>query len=199
MGSDLEEQIVNVLQKHPAVRSIQLVGSRAESRATDQSDWDFCIRTDDFDALASELPQLFAPFAPLAQQWDRFGTYRCWMLMLPGPVKVELLFPDQPQEPKPPWVVSAENLAAIDRQFWDWTLWASGKEAAGKSDLVAAELQMLFDHLLAPLGAEQPSRSVADAIDNYRALRRRAEDRFDVQVPRRLEAEVVASLGAPRR
>jgi hypothetical protein len=196
MSSDLEERVVSALRQHPAVRSIRLVGSRAEGHATERSDWDFCIKTDEFDALASELPQLFAPLAPLAQQWDRFGTYRCWMLMLPGPVKVELLFPDQPQEPEPPWVATAENLAAIDRQFWDWTLWASGKEAAGKSDLVAAELRMLFDHLLAPLGAEQSPASVADAIDEYRAVRSSAEDQFDVRVPRRLENEVVASLRA---
>jgi hypothetical protein len=194
MSSDLEECVVSALRQHPEVRSVQLVGSRAEGRATERSDWDFCIKTDDFDALASELPRLFAPLAPLAQQWDRLGTYRCWMLMLPGPVKVELLFPDQPHEPEPPWVATAENLTAIDSQFWDWTLWASGKEAAGKSDLIAAELRMLFDHLLAPLGVEQPPTSVGDAIDRYREARRSAEDRLDVQVPRRLETEVMESL-----
>jgi hypothetical protein len=194
MISDLEERVVSALRQHPAVRSIQLIGSRAAGRATEWSDWDFCIKTDDFDALVSELPRLFAPLAPLAQQWDRFGTYRCWMLVLPGPVKVELLFPDQPQEPEPPWVATGENLGAIDCQFWDWTLWAGGKEAAGKSDLVATELRMLFDHLLAPLGAQQPPASVADAIDRYREVRRSAEHRLDVHVPRRLENAVVASL-----
>jgi hypothetical protein len=196
MSSDLEERVVSALRQHLSVRSIQLVGSRAEGRATERSDWDFCIQADGFDALASELPRLFAPLAPLAQQWDRFGTSRCWMLVLPGPVKVELLFPDQPQKPEPPWVATSQNLTAIDRQFLDWTLWASGKEATGKSELVAAELRMLFGHLLAPLGAEQPPASVADSIDTYRVVRKSAEDRFRVQVPRRLETEVVASLRA---
>jgi predicted nucleotidyltransferase len=65
--------------------SVELTGSRAEGRATERSDWDFCIDTDDFDALASDLPQLLAPLAPLAQQWDRLATHRCWMLILPGP------------------------------------------------------------------------------------------------------------------
>ena len=33
---------------HPSVRSVQLVGSRAEGRATARSDWDFLIGTHDF-------------------------------------------------------------------------------------------------------------------------------------------------------
>jgi predicted nucleotidyltransferase len=146
MDSGLDERVVGVLRGPPAVRSIQLVGSRAEGCASERSDWDFSIETDDFDALARELPDLLAPLAPLAQQWDRLGPYRCWMLVLPRPVRVEMLFPHQPQEPRLPWVATAGNLAAIDRQFWDWVLWASGKEAAGKTDVVAAELRMLFDH-----------------------------------------------------
>ena len=194
MHSGLEKHIVSALRQHPAVLSVQLVGSRAEGRATERSDWDFCIETDDFDALASALPQLLAPLAPLAQQWDRFGSYRCRMLVLPGPVKVELLFPDQPQASEPAWVATAENLVAIDRQFWDWTLWASSKEAARKDELVVAELRMLFDHLLAPLGAEKPPASVADAVENYRAVRRSAERRFGAYVPRDLETAVVALL-----
>jgi len=112
------------------------------------------------------------------------------MLMLPGPVKVDLVFPDEAHEPEPPWVPTADNLAAIDRHFWDWTLWLISKEAAGKTDRVAAELRRLFDHLLAPLGAEQAPASIADAIDVYRAVRAQAEARFAVRVSRRLEDEV---------
>jgi hypothetical protein len=73
-----------------------------------------------------------------------------------------------------------------------WALWASGKEAAGKHDLVAIELRMLLDHLLIPLGVGRLPVSVADAIDRYRSAREQAEKRFEVVVPRRLEAEVVA-------
>jgi hypothetical protein len=51
-------------------------------------------------------------------------------------------------------------------------------------------------HPFARLGAEQPPASVADAIDNYRTLRKRAEEHFEVRVPRRLETEVVASFRA---
>jgi hypothetical protein len=116
------------------------------------------------------------------------------MVILPGPVKVELGFPSEPQEPEPAWVVAAENLPAIDCQFWDWALWASGKEAAGKNDLVTTELQMLFEHLLAPLGGEQTPDSVSDAVAVYRCLRQAAEERIGVNVSRRLENEVAALL-----
>ncbi len=194
MTSDLEQRVLDLVQPHPAVRSVKLVGSRAEGRATERSDWDFCLETDQFEQLARTLPELLAPLGPLAQQWDRLATHRCWMLILPGPVKVDLVFPDEAHEPRPPWVPTADNLAAIDRHFWDWTLWLTSKEAAGRNDRVAAELKRLSDHLLAPLGAQTAPASIADAIDVYRAVRAQAENRFAVRVCRRLEDEIVASL-----
>ncbi len=36
------------------------------------------------------------------------------MLMLRGPVKVDLIFPDVPRALEPPWTVSADTLEAID-------------------------------------------------------------------------------------
>ena len=169
MTSDLEQRVLDLVQPHPAVRSVKLVGSRAEGRATERSDWDFCLETDQFEQLARTLPELLAPLGPLAQQWDRLATHRCRMLMLPGPAKVDLVFPDEAHEPEPPWLPTADNLAAIDRHFWDWTLWLTSKEAAGRNDRVAAELKRLSDHLLAPLGAQTAPASIADAIDVYRS------------------------------
>jgi hypothetical protein len=116
------------------------------------------------------------------------------MLVLPGPVKVEMHFRISRRSAGYPWVATAESLGAINRQFWDWVLWASGKEAAGKTDVVATELWMLFDHLVAPLGGDRSLISVADAIDTYRRVRTQAEEHFDVSVARRLAAEIVASL-----
>lgn len=170
---------------------MELTGSRAKGRATERSDWDFCIATDDFDALASDLPQLLAPLAPLVQQWDRLARHRCWMLILPGPVKIDLVFPEVAHDPEPPWVPTADNLQAIDHHFWDWALWLVSKEAAGKNNLVSNELRKLFHHLLAPLGAAHTPASAADAVNLYRAVRAQAEERFRVRVSRRLEAEVV--------
>jgi hypothetical protein len=169
------------------------VGSRAEGRATVWSDWDFRVGTTDFVTVSDALPDLFGPLAPLAQQWDRFGSHRCWMLVVPGPAKVELLFPDQPQTPEPPWIPSAGNLEAIDRQFWDWVLWATGKENAGRREVIDLELRMLFDHLLAPLGIEQLPASIAEARDAYRNARDRMETRFGVHVPRTLDIAVTGA------
>src|SRR5207237_3177845 len=135
-----------------AVRNVELVGSRAEGRASEHSDWDFRVEANDFAALSDALPRLLAPLDPLVQQWDRLSSEYCWMFLLRGPVKVDLIFPEVPHAKEPPWNPAANNLDAIDAHFWDWILWLRGKDAAGKNAVIASELDKLFDHLLAPLG-----------------------------------------------
>lgn len=190
MRPSLDRQVMSAFGHHPAVRSIELTGSRAEGRATEFSDWDFVVATDDFRTLARDLPELSAPLAPLAMQWDRLSPHWCWMLMLEGPTKIDLLFLDEPHELEPPWEPTRENLAAVDRHFWDWALWLRSKEAAGKRELVDTELQKLFEHLLGPLGVTRTPGSVAEAVAAYRDARTAAERRFDVEVPRDLESAV---------
>jgi len=97
-------------------------------------------------------------------------------------------------ESESPWVETAANLTAIDRHFWDWTLWLSGKSAVGKSEIVASELDKLFEHILAPLGVERGPSSIAEAVTAYRTARRRAEERFGCHVPRELETAVAPAL-----
>jgi hypothetical protein len=181
---------------HPAVRRIDLVGSRAEGRATTWSDWDFGVEAADFDALAVALPGLLAPLEPLVQQWDRLSPEWCWMLILRRPVKVDLIFPGQAHAVEPPWEPSAENLGAIDDHFWDWMLWLKGKEAAGKRELLAAELEKLSANLLGPLGAPEAPSSIAEAVRAYRRARDQAERRFGVSVRREVEAAVAQALEA---
>jgi hypothetical protein len=178
------------VERHPAVQTIELVGSRAEGRAVDASDWDFRVETDDFDAVADALPILSAPLEPLAQQWDRLSSEWCWMLILDGPTKVDLIFPDHAHSDEPPWEPSARNLRAIDMHFWDWILWLRGKAARGKTSVVARELEKLFDHLLAPLGVQAKPMSIGDALAAYLVARDQAEARFAVRVPRELEDAV---------
>jgi predicted nucleotidyltransferase len=190
----LEQRVLGLLRNHPAVRSVELVGSRAEGRANERSDWDFRVVTDAFERLAPELPALLAPLAPIAQQWDRLSDHPCWMLMLPGPVKIDLIFAEETQELGPPWTPTADNLPDIDAHFWDWILWLGSKEASGKRELLQRELQKLFDYLLEQLGADRPPASIAGAIAAYREARDGAEARFGVKVPRTLEAEVVPAL-----
>jgi len=117
------------------------------------------------------------------------------MLILHGPAKVDLIFPDEPHEHEPPWVPRADNLQALDSHFWDWILWLRAKEAAGKNDLVATELRKLFDHLLHPLGVEKIPLLLSEAVARYQTARDRAESRTGRVVSRALEREVAPVLG----
>ena len=191
---DLRERVIALVAEHPAVERIELVGSRAEGRATERSDWDFRVDTDDFPAVASSLPALVAPLAPLVEQWDRLSPHWCYMLLLRGPVKVDLIFPDEPHPLDGPWEPSASTAKAIDAHFWDWMLWLRSKEAAGRDELVASELEKLHVHLLAPLGVERPLSSVAEAVPAYREARGRLERNVGVRVPRDLENAVASAL-----
>jgi len=176
------------------VRSIELVGSRATGQARPDSDWDFRVEARDFGAVAAALPELLAPLEPLAEQWDRLSDEQCWMLILRGPVKVDLIFPEEPHVHEPPWVPTAENLGAIDAHLWDWLLWLWAKERAGKDELVATELEKLFVHLLRPLGVERVPSSVADAVELYRPARDAVAEQLGCTVSRELEAEVARAL-----
>jgi hypothetical protein len=176
------------------VLEIRLAGSRADGRAIERSDWDFSVDTSDFSSIAHALPQLLAPLEPLSQQWDRLSPYQCWMLMLRGPVKVDLIFPDVPHIDQPPWQVCADTLAGIDVHFWDWILWLRSKAERGMRELVERELEKLFHHILAPLGVSAQPSSVDQAAAAYRDARARAEDALGVEVPRALENEVAPVL-----
>lgn len=182
------------LLSHPHIREVQLVGSRAAGTAVPLSDWDFRVESDDFAAVASDLPDLASGLEPLAQQWDRLSTHQCYMLLLTGPTKVDLLFLDQPHQPKPPWKASAETLPGIDRHFWDWALWLAAKQQAGQDDLVRSELNAMTEHLLEPLGVPDVPQSLAAAVASYRTARDGLESRFNVEVTRRLEREVLPVL-----
>lgn len=191
---DLAEQVTSMVKRHQGVRRIELVGSRATGEARPESDWDFCVEAADFGSVADALPQLLASLNPLAQQWDRLSDEQCWMLILRGPVKLDLIFAGTQHAHEPPWEPSADNLAALDAHFWDWLLWLRGKAAGRKHELVTAELRKLFDHLLSPLGVERPPTSIDEAVALYRAARADAETRFGSMVPRELEREVAPAL-----
>jgi hypothetical protein len=170
------------------------VGSRATGKARPESDWDFCVQAIDFAAVAAALPELFASFEPLAEQWDRLSDEQCWMLILPGPTKVDLIFSGEPHVHEAPWVPSRDNLRALDAHFWDWTLLLRSKQAAGKDELVATELDKLFVHLLEPLGVERVPSSIAEAVELYRPARDAAARGLGCVVSPALEAEVAPAL-----
>jgi hypothetical protein len=189
MHDDLPAAVRSALEADAAVRSVRLVGSRAEGTASVLSDWDFAVETDDFGRLAPRLPRRVEPLDPLVAQWDPLGKIRCYMLIVRGPTKIDLIF-DETQEESPPWSVTRETLPGVDGHFWDWALWLAAKAAGGKDEVVAQELQKMHRQLLGPLGVEPPPRSVDDAVDAYLAARDAAEARLSVRVPRTLEREV---------
>lgn len=183
-GKDIARDVRTALERHPNVREVRLIGSRARGDAGSLSDWDFEVITDDFQSLAGDIEQTTAALEPIVGQWDRLSPYMCYMLIVPGPVKIDLLFLDQPHEDEPPWEVRAETLAGIDAHFWDWTLWLASKDAAGKRNLVAEELRRMFGHILAPMGAPAAPASITEAVGRYNDTRERIEEEFGVSVKR---------------
>jgi hypothetical protein len=194
---DLAASVKAALLPHPHILTVELVGSRATGSPTSLSDWDFEVMTDGFDAVARELPAMVAVLEPLAQQWDRISEYPCYMLMLSGPVKVDLIFPGEPYESLPPWTVTAETLGGIDRHFWDWILWLASKREKGQDELVHRELAKMSEHLLRPLGVDRVPGSIEMALESYRFARDEREREFGMEVSRRLEREVLPAL-SPR-
>jgi hypothetical protein len=182
------------LLPHPHILTVELVGSRATGSPTSLSDWDFEVMTDGFDSVARELPTMVAELQPLAQQWDRISEYPCYMLMLIGPVKVDLIFPGEPYESLPPWRLSATTLEGIDRHFWDWILWLASKREKGQDELVQRELVKMSEHLLRPLGVDRVPGSIEAALESYGFTRDRRERELGVEVSRRLEHEVLPAL-----
>jgi hypothetical protein len=191
---DVVAPVEAALLPHPAVRAVEPVGSRAGGSPTPLSDWDFVVVTERFDEVARALPALVAELEPLGQQWDRISAYPCYMLLLAGPVKVDLIFPDEPFESRPPWTVSAETLDGIDQHFWDWILWLASKREKREDDLVRRELIEMRDHLLGPLGVDRAPSSIEAAVEGYRAARDEREREFGVEVSRRREHEVLPVL-----
>jgi hypothetical protein len=116
------------------------------------------------------------------------------MVILRGPTKVDLIFPEEPHVHERPWAPDRGNLDALDAHFWDWMLWLRSKEAAGRREVVARELHKLFVHLLQPLGVDRVPSSVTEAVELYRPARDAAAERLVCVVPPALEAEVAPAL-----
>ena len=189
---DLAGRVRRALAGRPHVGSVELVGSRARGTPSPLSDWDFVLETDDFGAVSRDLPNAVAELEPIAQQWDRISDYPCYMLMLLGPVKVDLIFPHEPYTSLPPWTPSADTLDEIDQHVWDWVLWLASKREKGQDELVQRELGKMFHHLLGPMDATEVPASIPDAVAAYRRLRDRREQEFGVSVTRVREREVLS-------
>lgn len=189
----LPADVISTLSSDARISKVELTGSRARGEATPLSDWDFAITAPQFDELREGLAEIVGPLRPVVTQWDRLSPIWCYMLILPGPAKVDLLF-SCPHQPLGPWPVTASTLAGIDGHFWDWALWLRSKEAAGRRAMVTAELRKMHEHLLSPMGVTSPPESVSDAVSVYRGVRDEWERRLRSSVPRIVEDTVIPAL-----
>jgi hypothetical protein len=192
--ADLPADVYRVIGADDRIRGVELTGSRAADRAGPLSDWDFVVHTASFEDVRPAMPRLVRPLRPIVAQWDRLSRSWCFMLVLAGPVKVDLIFA-QPHPALPPWEVSESTLGQLDDHFWDWALWLRSKELAGNASVVDAELHKLHEHLLGPLGLPRAPASVRSAVADYRAARAGWERRLRVRVLRAAEDAVSAVLG----
>lgn len=168
----------------------------ASPAAPDWSGREFRVVTEDFAEVAAGLPALVTAFDPLAAQWDRLSDHERYMVIVSGPIKIDLVFADVPRGFDPPWRIGPDTLAAVDAHFWDWSLWLVGKRRHGKPDRVLGELLKMSRHLLAPLGVQAVPADLEEAADRYVRVRDRLEERYGLRLPRRLEAEVLPLVRA---
>ena len=187
---DLVATAIAVVAQHPAVRAVELAGSRARRTHEELSDWDFAVTTSDFAAVARDMPTLVAPLEPLGEQWEPMGHFPVYQVMLRGPTKVEYLFLEQSQDAAPPVIPDPSTLVAIDSHFWDWIWWIATKASVGRDDLVAEHLPQLYNHLLRPIGVAAEPTTVESAIRAYLTRRGQLEESYGLTLPRALESEV---------
>jgi nucleotidyltransferase-like protein len=190
---DAVRAIWTALDGSRVVSSVVLGGSRARGTATELSDWDLYLEGDP-DRLMAEIPGLVASLAPLAAFWDPLPEQVGYMVVMNGPIKVDL-FPIGASRPmQPPWVLGVDSLVSIDGHFWDWTLWLGAKALRGERQRVADELAKMHRFLLAPIGVAATPASLDEAVASYQQARAKAMDTLEVSVNPELGRQVSQTL-----
>jgi hypothetical protein len=192
--ADLARTAIQLVSRHPAVRHVELAGSRSRGTHEELSDWDFAVTTSDFATVARDLPALIAPLHPLGRQWEPVGHFPVYQVLLPGPTKVEYFFLDYSQRAMPAHEPGPTTLDAINTHFWDWIWWIATKASIGRSDLVAEHLPQLFGRLLRPIGVTERPGDIEAAIDAFVSRRDELERDYGMTVSRALEQEVRAGI-----
>lgn len=188
--ADLASTAIRLVSDHPAVRHVELAGSRSRGTHEELSDWDFAVTTSDFAAVARDLPALIAPLRPLGQQWEPLGHFPVYQVLVAGPTKIEYLFLDHSQEAMPARTPGPTTLDAINTHFWDWIWWIATKASIGRTDLVAEHLSQLSAYLLRPIGVTDTPADIQTAIAAFVGRRDELEQDYSITVPRALEKEV---------
>jgi predicted nucleotidyltransferase len=192
-GMDIGAIVPKLLMEHPAVRIAAITGSRMRGDATEWSDWDFLVEVIDFEAVSAALPVITKSLKPLSHLWDPLSRHAVYMIILRGPVKIDIIF-DRPHEKKPPWTINSYTIMQVNSHFWDWILWIASKEAQGARDMVGKEFKKMYDYLLAPMGCPKSPGSVEGAVRDYLAALEKQKRLFNVEVDPALEIEVIKGL-----
>ena len=190
---DVVVGIRGALERSDVVASVVLGGSRARGTATELSDWDLYLEGDPEEMMA-EIPALVASLGPLAAFWEPLSEDAGYMIVMDGPVKVDLFPSGASRQIQPPWVPSADTIAAIDAHFWDWALWLGGKTLRGERQLVPDELAKMHWFLLGPLGATTAPTNLDEAVTSYRRVRAQASKAFGADVDPELGRQVSEAL-----
>jgi predicted nucleotidyltransferase len=193
MNLDLIKAVPASLKQHPAVRNVELTGSRKNGTATRWSDWDFVVETTDFDVVSASLPRLTRNLEPISYLWDPLSDYWVFMSILKGPIKVDLIF-TMPHQHEMPWVVNKETLNEINSHFWDWILWIGSKHIRGLNNMVQEELKKMYSFLLSPLGVKNRPASIEEAVNNFLLVFLKQKDLLQQEIDSSLEIEVLKGL-----
>lgn len=190
---DVVAAIRDALAASDDIASVALGGSRARGTATDLSDWDFYLQGEPVE-LMTQIPALVASRRPLAAFWEPLSEQAGYMIVMNGPVKVDLFPIGGRRQIQPPWVPDSGNLAAIDGHFWDWTLWLASKSLRGQRDLVSSELAKMLWFLLGPLGVATCPASLDDAVASYRRAQADASRTYGAAIDPELGRQVSQAL-----
>jgi predicted nucleotidyltransferase len=193
MKKNITQRVTGLLMRHPAVNQVVLTGSRMRGDATRWSDWDFLVETNDFEAVSIVLPSLTESLEPLTHLWDPLSRHSIYMMILKGPTKVDICF-NHLQQQQPPWVINSDTITQVNSHFWDWILWIASKEASGKKDMSAKELEKMYHYLLVPLGCKVSPSSVEEAVRDYLAAFRCQKRLLNAEADQVLETEVIKGL-----
>ena len=181
------------LERSEVVAAVVLGGSRARGAATELSDWDIYLEGDP-GAMMAEIPALVASLEPLAAFWEPLSEQAGYMVVMDGPIKVDLFPIGASRAIQRPWLLRADTLTAIDAHFWDWTLWLGGKALRKERQLVADELHKMHRFLLACLGVASAPASLDEAVASYRQARAQAVNGVRVVVHQELGRQVSEAL-----
>jgi hypothetical protein len=192
---DIVRSVWQALDASSAISDVSLGGSRAKGSPTQLSDWDLYLTGEPLTAMA-ELPRLIAPLRPLAAFWEPLSEQAGYMMVMDGPVKIDLFPTGGRRSLQPPWELRTTTLGAIDEHFWDWILWLGSKALRHQAGLVSAELGKMQWFLLGPLGVGRTPADIQEAVHVYLDARSDASRRLQTHVAEDLGRQVRAALRA---